>query len=46
MFLVDITNIKLNFQKIENIFNLAGYIKIMNPEFLDYTYNFQIDNFI
>lgn len=46
MFLVNITNIKLNSQKVENILNFAGSFKIMNPEVLDYIYDFQIENFI
>lgn len=46
MFLVNITNIKLKSQKVENILNFAGNFKIMNPEVLDYLYNFQIENFI
>lgn len=46
MFLVNITNIKLKSQKVENILNFAGSFKIMNPEVLDYIYNFQIENFI
>lgn len=46
MFLVNITNIELNSQKVENILNFAGSFKIMNPEVLDYIYNFQIENFI
>lgn len=46
MFLVNITNIELKSQKVENILNFAGNFKIMNPEVLDYLYNFQIENFI
>lgn len=46
MFLVNITYIKLNSQKVENILNFAGSFKIMNPEVLDYIYDFQIENFI
>lgn len=46
MFLVNITNIKLNSQKVENILNFASNFKTTNPEVLDYIYNFQIENFI
>lgn len=46
MFFVNIINIKLNFQKVENILNFVGNFKIMNLEVLDYIYDFQIENFI
>lgn len=46
MFFVNIINIKLNFQKVENILNFVGNFKIMILEVLDYIYNFQIENFI
>lgn len=46
MFFVNIINIKLNFQKVENILNFVGNFKITNLEVLDYIYNFQIENFI
>lgn len=46
MFFVNIINIKLNFQKVENILNFVSNFKITNLEVLDYIYNFQIENFI
>lgn len=46
MFLVNITNIKLNSLKVENILHFAGNFKTTNPEVLDYILiNFQIENF-